>query len=145
MGNTAHLQVAQWRHLEPDNSVAGDRNLNRVRLGDLIALVEVYFCCSWKAWTTPGARGVLTAELQKKLEARGFSVAELLVTRWSAACARRPHPTEQPPRWFSDAILHHPPMNGSYKPQPLPQKLVEEIAEKHHELAVYTAPGGHAN
>eukprot|EP00913_Durusdinium_trenchii_P012039 g11311.t1 len=111
-GNRAQAEVAFWRHLEPSSWVFNVTSLNRVRLGDLIGLLNVYFECAWLA-----NFGNHWDEAQ-----RGFSRTELLVSTWSAACARREAPREA--LWLKSRVWHHPATDGSYEPRTLPKKML---------------------
>ena len=44
--NVAENGVVFWKHLEPTSWVFNYTNTNRVRLGDLMALVDIYFECA---------------------------------------------------------------------------------------------------
>mmetsp|Transcript_53674 Transcript_53674/g.149323 ORF Transcript_53674/g.149323 Transcript_53674/m.149323 type:complete len:205 (+) Transcript_53674:1-615(+) len=124
--NTAHRHVANWQHLEPSSTaVYNKRSLNRVRLGDLVALVRTYFRCSWTAVSSHGARKALVPKLLKKLQARGFVKTELLVTRWDAKCKRRDKALDA--AWLPSAVLYHPPTDGSYAPQLLPPAMIRQL------------------
>eukprot|EP00928_Gymnodinium_smaydae_P058005 TRINITY_DN41214_c0_g1_i1.p1 TRINITY_DN41214_c0_g1~~TRINITY_DN41214_c0_g1_i1.p1 ORF type:complete len:579 (+),score=52.21 TRINITY_DN41214_c0_g1_i1:73-1737(+) len=123
-----HRKVGYWGHLDPDSFPAQDRNLNRIRLGDLIALTEVYFVCSWKIYCKRGVRKALLKDrpgLWESFSKRGFEMAELLVTRWDAACKRREQ--DLTPDWTSQVVVHHPPLDGSYTPRPLPRSMVSKL------------------
>mmetsp|Transcript_3400 Transcript_3400/g.5234 ORF Transcript_3400/g.5234 Transcript_3400/m.5234 type:complete len:241 (-) Transcript_3400:46-768(-) len=125
--NAFQRERANWGHLDPTSSPYNDRNFNRIRLGDLLALVEVYFECAWRVHVPPGPRGLLqpNSELLRKLTARGFNLAELLVNKLEVACVRRERPAEA--QWLDKLQGHHPPADGSYVPQPLPAEMVRQV------------------
>lgn len=121
-GNRAQAEVAFWRHLEPSSWVFNVTSLNRVRLGDLIGLLNVYFECAWLANFGNHWDEALENETFSSLEQRGFSRTELLVSTWSAACARREAPREA--LWLKSRVWHHPATDGSYEPRTLPKKML---------------------
>lgn len=120
-GNAAERGVVNWNHLEPSSWVFPYTNTNRIRLGDLIALIDVYFECAWSALFPTEWTKALTPELHGRLAKRGFSKAELLLNKWAAACQRRAQALEAP--WLESRIWLHPPTDGSYVPRPLPKDL----------------------
>ena len=129
--NVAESGVVYWKHLEPSSWVFNYTNTNRVRLGDLIALVDVYFECAWRATFVTSWERALTArpQLVRDMEKRGFQQNELLINKWTVACARRKQPLlpEGDNRWLDSRIWLHPATDGSYVPRPLPQKLSKKM------------------
>jgi len=119
--NINHTQVARWRHLEPDSPAYSDHGLNRIRLGDLMAIANVYFDCAYRIRTGVGDKAALTSELFERLHKRGFSRGELLAYRLAVACVRRADSLPAP--WLDTLPVHHPTTDGSYVPQPLPSKV----------------------
>ncbi|CAE7526940.1 unnamed protein product [Symbiodinium sp. CCMP2456] len=122
--NIAENGVVFWKHLEPSSWVFNYTNTNRIRLGDLIALVDVYFECAWRAtFVASWERALLSRpELLRALEKRGFQQNELLINKWTIACARRKQPKDAK-QWLDTRIWLHPATDGSYTPRPLPKKL----------------------
>jgi len=112
---------ALWQHLTPGSPAARDHNLNRVRLGDLLAVMDVYFDCHVKVTVLPGVEVLLTPELLANLTRSGFFKRELLIETCKMDCTRRSVP-HQPDR-LRDRVLHHPALDGSYTPHPLPTSI----------------------
>merc|ERR1712032_935085 len=110
------------KHLEP-NSTSFDRpHLNRVRLGDLFAVLDVFFECARGQLERGSQRATLTPARLAELEGRGFHRVELLAEYMSVRCKRR---NEMKDASRLDHVwVHHPPTDGSYKPQALPSYLV---------------------
>eukprot|EP00913_Durusdinium_trenchii_P005343 g4986.t1 len=150
--NPSETSVAFWRHLNPTSWVFNSTNTNRVRLGDLIALIDVYFDCAWRATFESKWSPALDAKLWEKLKMlgqelnRGFARNELLINKWSAACARREAPL--PATWLESRVWLLPATDGSYEPMPLPDQLmskhrgntVTRIPAKQKHLEQYLAP-----
>ncbi|CAK9011059.1 unnamed protein product [Durusdinium trenchii] len=144
--NPSETSVAFWRHLNPTSWVFNSTNTNRVRLGDLIALIDVYFDCAWRATFESKWSPALDAKLWEKLKNRGFARNELLINKWSAACARREAPL--PATWLESRVWLLPATDGSYEPMPLPDQLmskhrgntVTRIPAKQKHLEQYLAP-----
>ncbi|CAE7233129.1 unnamed protein product [Symbiodinium sp. CCMP2592] len=129
--NIAENGVVFWKHLEPSSWVFNYTNTNRIRLGDLIALVDVYFECAWRAtFVASWERALLSRpELLRALEKRGFQQNELLINKWTIACARRKEPKDAK-QWLDSRIWLHPATDGSYSPRPLPKKLRKRMPGK---------------
>eukprot|EP00931_Biecheleriopsis_adriatica_P038354 TRINITY_DN21977_c0_g1_i1.p1 TRINITY_DN21977_c0_g1~~TRINITY_DN21977_c0_g1_i1.p1 ORF type:complete len:504 (-),score=77.91 TRINITY_DN21977_c0_g1_i1:20-1531(-) len=126
-GNENHKKVAFWKHLEPSSPPYSDANLNRIRLGDLMAAIDVHFECSWRARLGNGNTKALAKSVLQPLQARGFSRAELLVDRVAFACARRAQAVPAP--WLGTLPVHHAATDGSYSPHPLPAKMAAAKSE----------------
>jgi len=116
---------ALWQHLTPGGPAALDQNLNRVRLGDLVALVDVYFECKFSVKVLPGVEALLTPMLLANLTRRLFSKTELIIETCHMDCKRRPAP-RQPDR-VRDRIFYHPDLDGSYEPLPLPRSVEQAV------------------
>eukprot|EP00933_Yihiella_yeosuensis_P078415 TRINITY_DN8989_c0_g1_i2.p1 TRINITY_DN8989_c0_g1~~TRINITY_DN8989_c0_g1_i2.p1 ORF type:complete len:555 (+),score=118.03 TRINITY_DN8989_c0_g1_i2:57-1721(+) len=132
--NAAQKGVVNWKHLERDSWVYAGENLNRVRIGDLIAMIDVYFDCSWTGQFPEKWRPALKPDILRKFEKRGFSKVELLLNKWLATCVRRDKALAA--SWLDSRIWFHPPTDGSYTPRPLPKGLEPKGAS-----ATYSSPG----
>eukprot|EP00666_Eupelagonemidae_sp_cell4sb_P012408 gene12408-8450_t len=108
-----------------------------MRLGDLLAMVNVYFDCLIMAAVSPfshwrDTRAALegtafhgNASLLAALKRRGFSSGELLANHAAGACSRRDKPQKE--KWLPKITWHHPATDGSYRPQPLPPGFDEAV------------------
>ena len=123
--NVAERGVVFWKHLDPQSWVFNYTNTNRIRLGDIIALIDVYFECAWRANVEAAWENVLDAERLSKFQKRGFSRSELVINKWTAACLRRNEALDAP--WLDTRMWLHPPTDGSYEPRPLPEKLMSKV------------------
>lgn len=132
---------ANWGHLESTSGPYSSQNLNRIRLGDLFALLHVYFECAWRLGAPPEHRAVLepNSKLLRKLAARGFNAAELLVCSLTVACSRRAQPQEAP--WLDRLQGFHPPTDGSYKPQALPAEMLRKVVDRREAVSEGTPAG----
>jgi len=139
--NEAQQARANWKHLEPASPPYRDETLNRIRLGDLVALVDVYFQCAWRVEVPPGPKALLQQrpELLASLTARGFSHAELLVNKLVLACARRKEPLDSPR--LARMRGFHPPTNGSYAPLPLPEAMARKAVQSKEESPLQGVAG----
>lgn len=119
--NTSRM-CGQWKHLESNCSAFIDPTMNRIRLGDFVALVHAYFeDCKWMYLIQAGTPQALTSQQLKDLQMRHFELAELLVQHLYGTCKRRA--TLGDMEWMKQAIFYHPPTDGSYHPQPLPKSF----------------------
>ncbi|CAE7262703.1 hypothetical protein AK812_SmicGene15395 [Symbiodinium microadriaticum] len=132
--NAAHRGVAFWSHLEPSSWIFNSSDMNRIRLGDLMALVHVYFECAWRANIDLKWAKALDdrPELLQSLERRGFAHAELLVNKWAGSCQRREEALDAP--WLASRMWFHPPSDGSYSPRPFPKEFSLKNLECGHSL-----------
>lgn len=124
--SAAQRDFANWRHVDADSLGAAQENTNRVRLGDLVALFDVYFDCKFQTDSYPGVSEAVQKRL-KDLRSRSFSKEELVVEHMKVNCVRRTSPLMR--SRLDRAVWFHPPLDGSYAPQPLPKKI--KIAMKH--------------
>jgi hypothetical protein len=111
------LELADWGHVHPDASQAKKFTLNHVRPGDLQAVLDIYFDCSCEAQEVAEAeRNRLKPERKAHLEKLGFDVTnELFTNHMYFECQRRSKLRQQ--NRVDQMVLHHPPLDGSYKPQ----------------------------
>eukprot|EP01062_Namystynia_karyoxenos_P025632 TRINITY_DN20123_c0_g1_i2.p1 TRINITY_DN20123_c0_g1~~TRINITY_DN20123_c0_g1_i2.p1 ORF type:complete len:421 (+),score=75.85 TRINITY_DN20123_c0_g1_i2:66-1265(+) len=115
-------ELADWGHLERGSSVHNDTNQNRVRPGDLAALVGEYFecpqCPAAETVERAGVRPRLTPQLLGRLRKRGFRRSELLGS-WVhfRGCRRRPAPLSGGAA-LQRLVFYHPPMDGTYSATP---------------------------
>ena len=131
--NPFHREHARWMHLENQSVSYRDDNLNRVRLGDLAAAIDMYFeDCTYRATVPVLTRELLTCggdrSIWSRLERRGFARDELLVDHVTFQCLRRGKPAIPPAQ--ASWKLHHPPTDGSYTPAAIPSKLRQEMASR---------------
>ncbi|CAE7658598.1 unnamed protein product [Symbiodinium pilosum] len=147
--NVAENGVVFWKHLEPTSWVFNYTNTNRVRLGDLMALVDVYFECAWRATFVASWERALAArpQLRHSLEQRGFHQNELIINKWTIACVRRKQPyfPEGGSDWLDSRIWLHPPTDGSYIPRSLPKKLTKKMTKLTASAVVEFVPPGRQN
>lgn len=136
-----HRLIANWKHVNLKSERNWNGTINHVRLGDLIAVLDVYFTCSWRAKVGKHLRAALTKDVLKHLTKLGFSATELLVQRFFARCQRRAHKLDAP--WLPSAVWWLPPEDGSYNPQPLPQKLISLVEGSAKDNAAYILQGDH--
>ena len=116
------LELADWGHIHPNASVATDQTLNRVRPGDLQALLNVYFDCACTQNPVPKIdQERFDSEIEARLSKLGFAKHEFMAKHLFFQCDRRAEPLE--PELVQTMILHHPPMDGSYRAQPFNCKL----------------------
>ena len=113
------LELADWGHIQSDASVASDKTLNRVRPGDLQALVNVYFDCTCFCNRIPEDEVArMTAEKFQHFARLGFEVQrELFARHIHMDCKRRLIPVN--PAILDNLDLFHPPMDGLYRAQPM--------------------------
>ena len=113
------LELADWGHIQSDASVAIDTSLNRVRPGDLQALVNVYFDCTcFCKRITEDEVARMTAEKYRHFARMGFDVQqELFANHIYMECKRRPKPVNA--GILDNLELFHPPLDGSYQAQPM--------------------------
>ena len=136
-GNPFHRDHARWKHLEPTSLSYNDDNLNRMRLGDLVAAIDMYFTnCTYRASVPALARELLTCgakaprgSILAALKRRGFSREELLADHVHFTCYRRTTPATPSPDPRASWKLHHPPTDGSYTPAALPHALRKVLVE----------------
>jgi hypothetical protein len=111
-------ELADWGHLTDDASQSQNPSLNRVRAGDLQALLNVYFDCSCiRTYCTQAERDRMTPEKRLHFETLGFDIDMELFTKhikWS--CTRRDAPLN--PSILDKLNLYHSPLDGSYQPEP---------------------------
>lgn len=111
------LELADWGHINPEASVAADRTLNRVRPGDLQALLNVYFDCECMQSPIPKIdEKRFDSAMESRLSKLGFARHEFMAKHIYFQCNRRAEPLK--PELVQTMILHHPPMDGSYRAQP---------------------------
>ena len=115
----AMLELADWGHIQSDASVASDKTLNRVRPGDLQALVNVYFDCTCLCKRIPEDEVArMTAEKSQHFARLGFEVQrELFARHIHMDCKRRLIPVN--PAILDNLDLFHPSMDGLYRAQPM--------------------------
>ena len=111
-------------HLETSSLSYRDKNLNRVRLGDLLAVIRLFFeDCTYRTSIPPGAKELLrkggNASILARLERRHFLEDELLIDHLHADCARRALAETKGAHHRGRWQLHHPPTDGSYRPAAL--------------------------
>ena len=116
-------ELADWNHvvLGTNASQATNPSLNRIRPGDLQFVLQTYLDCY------SCSRGLVDPEELKRMSnttrtillERGFDPVEWSTHQITFKCRRR-RSKQQP---IDDSVLrnlklHHPPMDGSYQPQP---------------------------
>jgi hypothetical protein len=113
------MELADWGHVHPTASMAQKFSLNRVRPGDLQAMLNVYFTCTCHSLPVPPElRARLSPERQNHFESLGFDVEqEFFANHVHFDCQRRQKLHN--PEILKRMILHHPPLDGSYKAQKL--------------------------
>lgn len=116
---------AMWRHIEPSAGAYSAPSLNRVRLGDLMAMLGVYFQCDWAVGVLRAGDGAMSLSILGPLIKRGFSFAEPMTRRAYLACERRGLPSAA--AWLGSAKWHHPGTGGSYTPHTLPESLTDQV------------------
>ncbi|CAJ1419303.1 unnamed protein product [Effrenium voratum] len=126
--NEEHRKVAFWRHLDQSSPPFSDVTMNRIRLGDLMAITGVFFNCVWEVRRNAHDEDALKPGVFQPLQRRGFEAAELLTNRLLCACQRRPEPRQAP--WLQKVWVHHPPTDGSYQPQPLPPEIQQIVSSQ---------------
>jgi len=118
----------QWRHLNPTCPAFSDKGLNRVRLSDLLGLLDVYFSdCKWAAKVQPGTNQALDSKLMAEYEKRGFEKAELLISHYHGLCKRRPTKSKVAEKKIKASVFFHPPTDGSYKPRRLSKTITSAV------------------
>lgn len=125
-----------WGHLDEACPSFDKEGLNRLRLGDLVALVNIYFEDCYHETTIGGGHNKqedidsLEAAFQKHKDAllkRGFVEEELKISHYKASCKARAEPAAA--YWIEKANLWHPPTDGSYTPQKLPESVKPPLGE----------------
>jgi hypothetical protein len=112
------LELADWGHLRDDASQSQNPSLNRVRPGDLQALLHVYFQCTCvRTKVGPAEKDRLTPEARRRFTDLGFDVEmELFTKHVLFTCTRRDAPKNI--EILDRLKLYHSPLDGSYQPQP---------------------------
>jgi hypothetical protein len=112
------LELADWGHLSDDASQSQNPSLNRVRPGDLQALLNVYFDCRCeRSYVAQAEKDRLTTERRAHFTKLGFDVElELFTKHLYFECKRRER--QYNPAILKQLNLYHSPLDGSYQPQP---------------------------
>lgn len=112
-------ELLDWGHLNENASQASSPSLNRVRPGDLSALLDVYFNCTCyiSVKVKEDARARLTEAFKANLHSRGFTDSELFAEHIIYECGRREHVVPDAEAALESLVFHHPRMDGSYSPR----------------------------